>query len=126
MEDNTVVLGYGASKRKTGSEQIVSLIHVQIAIDANSLGVNSVMDKTKAEMELSLSPNPVSNQLRIKFDQPLAGRMEIVDINGSTISSTEVHCLSEHLIDVRAFVNGTYILSFYSEGRSWSSPFIKL
>ncbi len=71
----------------------------------------------------ALYPNPVSDQLNIKHNGPLAGTVaSIYDVSGRTILS---ETLKENAIDISSLTSGTYFLNLNTEGKSTTLRFIK-
>jgi sialate O-acetylesterase len=71
-----------------------------------STSVNQIKDK-----KISISPNPVRNQLKIRSDNNIIHRVDIVDYCGKTAKSFSGFSQKDITIDVSGLFAGNYLLS---------------
>ena len=90
-----------------------------VCININSVGINENDFKN-----FSVFPNPASNKLNIVFegDMPKNITANIYDSKGSLIKS---ETLINNEIDINNLAQGLYLLTIVSEGKSYSSKFVK-
>ncbi len=72
---------------------------------------------------LSISPNPVHNQLNIRTSESLAGAtIRILDINGRQVTPARA---ASYQVDVSALAPGIYTLVFTKKGKVITKQFVK-
>jgi hypothetical protein len=65
---------------------------------------------------IQLSPNPVSDNLSIKFTKPFSGNIEIFDLTGKNLGIfRNIKLLYEHDVPTSQLSPGVYLLSVTSE-----------
>ena len=87
------------------------------------LGINTRVSLDEIERKnISVFPNPTSNQLTIDTDDNLL-EITIIDLAGKTVySSTDV---SRNILDVSFLQNGVYVLSIKTKNYTSTTKFIK-
>ncbi len=74
---------------------------------------------------INIYPNPTENQLYISFTDKISGcNMDIIDIRGNSILSTEIHNKSI-IIDISHWQSGVYYVVIDSNGQKYCSKFVK-
>lgn len=78
-------------------------------------------------MTLSLYPNPVRNVLKIKYNAPQGGLINISGINGKVLykGSVSASTVGMHEINVSTYPSGTYFLKLVQGGKTTIQKFIK-
>lgn len=78
------------------------------------------------EYDFRVYPNPVKNIARIVFDAPLAsGNLEIFNINGQLISTSEINNQQVIDIDMKSFAAGLYYVVIRSKDFIVTKPLAK-
>jgi len=74
--------------------------------------------------EIVLFPNPVKNQLNIKFPEPVHGNIVINDIKGDFICSKSIFNRASISIDIPALKNGLYVIRLTTSGNIVTLKFV--
>jgi glucose/arabinose dehydrogenase len=68
-----------------------------------------------SESQVSLTPNPTSNNVRIILDGHLISKIDIIDLKGAIVFSEKNLSLSEKNISLNSMKSGVYIVKILSE-----------
>ena len=68
-----------------------------------------------SESQVSLTPNPTSNNVRISLDGYLISKIDIIDLKGAIVFSEKNLSLSEKNISLDSMKSGVYIVKILSE-----------
>ena len=94
---------------------------------ADMEGMSSTESIEQAEQPLSLSPNPVTDRLRVESEEPIVGVIEIHDADGRLRASLIGSGLLEEVVDVSLLSPGSYFLTLRQrDGAVLSRHFVKL
>ncbi|HLP92899.1 MAG TPA: T9SS type A sorting domain-containing protein [Saprospiraceae bacterium] len=70
----------------------------------------------------TLSPNPVSDMLRLQFDGPFVGTLVISDLSGRVIQQLDTGEQTNALdIPVNQLINGVYLITCTDQAKNWSA-----
>lgn len=82
---------------------------------------------SKEESQLSISPNPASNFLKVELTDPdRFASWSINTIEGKRLSYGKVFSTPEIMIDINKFQSGTYLLSIQSDDQIIVKRFVKI
>jgi hypothetical protein len=142
LMDSTLYIGIGNANTTYPNTVIPIRIYADTAIEGSpipfvngnfvdmascnnllALGIQSYIDENK----ISLSPNPATNELRIKNAELRIGTIEIYNVFGEKVYSEQQPTLSkpETVINVSAFPTGVYFVRIADENGSWVGKFVK-
>ncbi|MCE3259316.1 MAG: hypothetical protein K0S12_957 [Bacteroidetes bacterium] len=98
---------------------------IQSAI-TNALAITGVKESASNAISISASPNPVNNELTIRFSSALTENVtiEIYNVLGKKVSSVESTLKNEVKIDTEHLANGTYFAKVNSKGSAETVKFI--
>ena len=68
-----------------------------------------------SESQVSLTPNPTSNNVRISLDGYLISKIDIIDLKGAIVFSENNLLISEKYISLDSMKSGVYIVKILSE-----------
>ena len=68
-----------------------------------------------SESQVSLTPNPTSNNVRISLDGHLISKIDIIDLKGAIVFSENNLLISEKYISLDSMKSGVYIVKILSE-----------
>ena len=68
-----------------------------------------------SESQVSLTPNPTSNNVRISLDGYLISKIDIIDLKGAIVFSENNLLISEKYISLDSIKSGVYIVKILSE-----------
>lgn len=91
----------------------------QIDIDYFASGVNNL---TPTQNELTIYPNPASNEITIISEQIVINNINIININGKSVKSFNQN---KRKINVADLANGIYFIQFYTDEKIINKKFIK-
>jgi hypothetical protein len=75
---------------------------------------------------VSVSPNPVSDRLSIRFDRADWDVIQLYDSNGNLMESIPVRGLENVLLDMKGLSSGTYVIRAQSDTEQFIQRIIKL
>ncbi len=95
-----------------------SIMDIKIIAGEEIVGIEEV--EGLPAFSFKLYPNPVSDgQLRIDYDLPREGRLELYDLQGRLINNYQLLINnSEKILDIGDLVEGMYLYRLVSEGRT--------
>lgn len=76
-------------------------------------GISSIKETQK--LDISVAPNPASNNLTVDFDGANSAELKMVDVLGNVVLTKTIS--GKETIDVSNFRNGIYFVAISSEGR---------
>jgi len=92
--------------------------------DTSEKRSNSEIDKN--EIELLVFPNPASDFIKLKFQNPISGSITLRDIKGSTIIKEVIKSEPEYLLQINGIIDGLYLIEVLTnDGQEFSKKFIK-
>jgi glucose/arabinose dehydrogenase len=68
-----------------------------------------------SESQVSITPNPTSNNIRISLDGHLISKIDIIDLKGAIVFSEKNLSLSEKNISLESMKSGVYIVKILSD-----------
>ena len=95
-----------------------SVMDIKVVAGEEVVGIDE-MEGLPA-FSFKLYPNPVSDgQLRVEYDLPKEGRLELYDLQGRLIKNEKLKVEDAHLtMDIGGLVEGMYLYRLVSEGRT--------
>lgn len=91
--------------------------------------LSKIVTATLADLPvvMSLYPNPVHHTLRIKYNAPQGGVINITELNGRVLyrAALGASTVGMHQINVSSYPSGTYILKFVQNGNTAVQKFVK-
>jgi len=93
-----------------------------------SCGSGSGIIRSRLSTELTVSPNPFTNEIIISIPSDIElGTLNILDVNGKTVKSLEkVSGTSKQSINTSNLGSGVYIVTIENEGKRYNTKVIKL
>jgi len=100
------LIGFSSDGRTTN----ILFDNFNLAVDGtNHVGINDLLN---AESEITFFPNPVVDQLMIRFNKKMTGlaTVKIIDLNGKIISSSQLNNVENgtFTFDAKTLPNGIY------------------
>ena len=80
--------------------------------------INSVKEPDAEQAIQSLFPNPTNGQLRLQFNIPVRGVVQIYDLLGRNFGHYSLNQQTEEVFEVSQLAAGTYLLVFTQEDGS--------
>lgn len=107
------------------SDRIITRCKWQLVPVDYSIGtIAEGIDDNKL-MTIEMSPNPVNEILTVTFNQPLTGKINLLNITGETLKSNSFSNSTKLNIDFCDLMPGTYIIKIEDKYNSWSNIIIK-
>lgn len=101
----------GAPDGTTVNGATITIDYLKIG-DQTGLEVLTGVEEDLIEQSLNVFPNPASDRLNVSFDARLSGEVQLLDLNGSIISSsTSGVGMNELTIETKNVTPGIYVLS---------------
>jgi hypothetical protein len=92
--------------------------------NGNTSYSNIISIKTKGNLNLQLSPNPVTDIVKINGLKG-KGQLKIIDLSGRVMLKQEVVAVQTISIDVSAFAKGMYLVEYFDGTVSTMQKFNK-
>jgi len=80
-------------------------------------GTNVSIEEPGSNLYVNLYPNPASGNVNISFTEPVKGMIELIDVNGRSISTWKIQDYQTTIsLDIAGFASGIYQLKINTEG----------
>ena len=130
--DTLVIKFYNVCAVNAAGEELVmspvydTLIISNLRIDSNLITATKQITNEE-NLDFSIYPNPTSDLINIKMNQPLSGQVKITDLTGQVITTKQLFRQDKYSLDTKALVPGVYLLYLTDEaGRQQVKQFVKI